>query len=172
MQLTAAGLQLRVENLRHQGKWYRAGTLTWSTQRGFRASVAFKVIQYRHEADLLLAYEVNRRPVQQKISFEPTEQRVGRRWWFLCPSCHRRIGVLYLPAGLTEFRCRYCYRLRYRSQQRDLDFLLKPIAAVAGVSRRIARKYLEESGRYLGLCLTGNSDLAELRGVRLQALPQ
>jgi hypothetical protein len=44
-----------------------------------------------------------------------------------------------------EFRCRKCYKLRYPSQEKDLDFLLKPLAAAAGVSKRTARKALEES---------------------------
>ena len=145
MLLTEGGLQLRVEKLRHKGRWHRAGSLTWSSDKGVRAGVNFKVAEYLHEAEVVLTYRANGRPMEQKIACEPTEQfRAGRRWWFLCPGCTRRMGVLYLPPGRTEFRCRGCYGLRYRSQQRDLDFLLKPIAAAAGVPRRIVRKYLFE----------------------------
>lgn len=39
----------------------------------------------------------------------------GLRYWFLCPDCHRRSGVLYQgPNGLT---CRICVGYRYRSSR-------------------------------------------------------
>jgi len=36
----------------------------------------------------------------------------GRRPWFYCPGCQRRVGILYLRG--RYFRCRHCQRLRYR----------------------------------------------------------
>jgi hypothetical protein len=146
MLLTEGGLQLRVEKLRHRGQWHRAGSLSWSNGRDLSAGVDFRVAEYLHEAEVVLTYRANGRPMEQKIACEPTEQYPsGRRWWFLCPGCNRRMGVLYLSPGRTEFRCRGCYSLRYRSQLRDLDFLLKPLAAAAGITRRAARKYLYET---------------------------
>ena len=41
----------------------------------------------------------------------------GKRWWFLCPKCHRRCRVLYLAPGFTYFICRICGNLSYESQQ-------------------------------------------------------
>ncbi len=44
----------------------------------------------------------------------------GRRPWFLCPTCGRRVGLLILGGKL--FACRHCYRLKYWSQlETDLD---------------------------------------------------
>ena len=40
----------------------------------------------------------------------------GVRWWFACPSCGRRVGILYLPSGGRLFRCRHCYDLTYQSR--------------------------------------------------------
>ncbi len=40
----------------------------------------------------------------------------GLRWWFACPSCGRRVGILYLPSGGRLFRCRHCYDLTYQSR--------------------------------------------------------
>ena len=40
----------------------------------------------------------------------------GVRFWFVCPGCSRRVGVLYLAPGHDRFRCRYCLRLAYESQ--------------------------------------------------------
>jgi hypothetical protein len=145
MQLTEGGLKLRPRNLRDRAKWLNRGTLTWSTPRGAKASVSFRVVAYAEEAEVFLDYQVNGAPVHQRILCDSTVQHDGgRRWWFMCPGCDRRMEVLYLPPRQKEFKCRRCYKLRYPSQERDLDFLLKPMAAAAGVPRRIARKYWEE----------------------------
>ena len=39
----------------------------------------------------------------------------GKRTWFSCPTCRRRVGVLYHANGLP-FRCRTCCKLAYPSQ--------------------------------------------------------
>jgi len=36
----------------------------------------------------------------------------GRRAWFLCPHCKRRVAVLH---GSTTIACRHCFRLAYPS---------------------------------------------------------
>lgn len=41
--------------------------------------------------------------------------RGGKRLWFACPTCARRVGVLYHQNGLP-FRCRICCDLAYPSQ--------------------------------------------------------
>ena len=47
----------------------------------------------------------------------------GRRVWFLCPGCHRRVAVLW---GWKYFRCRHCHGLAYKSQSEGkLDRLLR-----------------------------------------------
>jgi hypothetical protein len=55
------------------------------------------------------------------------------------------MGVLYLPLGAKEFRCRDCHRLRYESQEHAQNFLLFPIMAATGVPKRIARRALREA---------------------------
>jgi hypothetical protein len=42
----------------------------------------------------------------------------GKRTWFSCPTCGRRVGVLYHANGLP-FRCRTCCKLAYPSQYRS-----------------------------------------------------
>jgi hypothetical protein len=39
----------------------------------------------------------------------------GKRPWFSCPTCRRRVGLLYHANGLP-FRCRICCKLAYPSQ--------------------------------------------------------
>ncbi len=40
----------------------------------------------------------------------------GVRYWFGCPSCGRRVGILYLATGDVHFRCRHCNNLSYHSR--------------------------------------------------------
>ena len=42
----------------------------------------------------------------------------GVRYWFACPCCYRRSGVLYLVPGEVYFMCRHCSNLTYRSRVR------------------------------------------------------
>jgi hypothetical protein len=65
----------------------------------------------------------------QEIALTVTPCRFGgRRAWFSCPSCGRRVGKVYLPCEMYNglgrrvawFRCRFCYGLTYE-QRRDRD---------------------------------------------------
>ena len=40
----------------------------------------------------------------------------GVRYWFLCPSCSKRVGTLYLAPGGGCFKCRHCNNLTYESR--------------------------------------------------------
>ena len=79
-------------------------------------------ICYRMEADrMVLNYRHKPpggewEPVEQVISFDRTPCNYGgRRTWFRCPRCGKRVAVLY-GAG-KYFFCRHCYDLTYASQQ-------------------------------------------------------
>ncbi|RRD69505.1 MULTISPECIES: hypothetical protein [unclassified Desulfovibrio] len=50
----------------------------------------------------------------------------GRRPWFLCPSCGRRVAILY---GGAAFLCRACHRLGYWTQGQRADSRLHYKAA-------------------------------------------
>jgi hypothetical protein len=39
----------------------------------------------------------------------------GKRLWFRCPGCGRRVGVLY--RGLESVGCRKCLGIRYRGER-------------------------------------------------------
>lgn len=38
----------------------------------------------------------------------------GWRYWFLCPSCIRKVGVLYRKPMKRQFLCRDCHKLTYQ----------------------------------------------------------
>ena len=42
----------------------------------------------------------------------------GRRMWFRCQVCDRRIAVVYLPPGQERLACRHCHRLTYTQSKR------------------------------------------------------
>ena len=52
----------------------------------------------------------------------------GERPWFLCPSCGRRVAILY---GGAVFACRHCYRLAYQVQhETDNDRTIRKVDAI------------------------------------------
>jgi hypothetical protein len=52
-----------------------------------------------------------------RLTFTPTNFS-GKRAWFACPQCYRRVGRLFWPVyGGWAFRCRHCWRLRYYTQR-------------------------------------------------------
>ncbi len=65
-----------------------------------------------------------RQDVRLTFSLGP---RGGKRTWFSCPTCRRRVGVLYHGNGLP-FRCRTCCGLAYPSQyvSRNLSYGRQP----------------------------------------------
>jgi len=56
----------------------------------------------------------------QSIEFASTSCYFGgKRKWFICPNCDKRVAVLYLTA--QRWSCRKCGRIRYSSQQESKD---------------------------------------------------
>ena len=54
----------------------------------------------------------------QDIQLTTTKTRFGgERNWFVCPSCTKRVGVLYLSPGKRVLKCRGCLQLPYFKQK-------------------------------------------------------
>jgi hypothetical protein len=61
---------------------------------------------------------------QQVIKLETTPCHYGgKRYWFLCPHCSKRVAVLYERNKL--YRCRHCHNLPYTSQRVQQDERLR-----------------------------------------------
>jgi len=96
------------------------GNISWS-RRGEETSS----IGYRVEAKRLI---INYYSKQNGGEWESIEQIItltwtypnygGKRIWFMCPQCNRRIAVLY---GGKYFLCRRCRNLTYSSQQESKE---------------------------------------------------
>ncbi len=66
-------------------------------------------------------------PLAQRSVVVPVvaaDQRLGgQRWWWRCPGCGRRCGILLAPRLDRPFSCRLCWRARYRSDYRKRSAL-------------------------------------------------
>jgi hypothetical protein len=98
------------------------GDLVWYGDQGQQHSVM------RFEADLRAniidtlylsyAFRGSGEALNYAIQLQCTNPHFGgRRFWFICVSCGRRAGVLYLPPGERVFACRICHDLTYLSCQ-------------------------------------------------------
>lgn len=65
-----------------------------------------------------LIYTMNGEPMRQHVPILATGCTYGgRRYWFGCPRCGRRVAILYLRN--RGFACRHCNRIAYASQSED-----------------------------------------------------
>jgi len=99
------------------------------------------------EQSAVLRFTRDRRKHAQAIALTFTPCRFGgRRAWFSCPSCGRRVGKVYLPCSMyisgrrvVWFRCRFCYGLTYEQRQdRDMYWTFRHRA------ERIEERWLGE----------------------------
>ena len=111
-------------------KLQRAGVLIPGRLFGWQWTVYDRPvadIQIRVEADRVVLIYRHRlsgdsewQDVQQPVYLAHTTCTYGgKRPWWLCPNCGRRVAVLYGPGKL--YACRHCYRLAYSSQRENLD---------------------------------------------------
>ena len=73
--------------------------------------------------DIQLGYKVESEgewtPVNETIHVTSTMLcSGGTRFWFNCPACGRRVGILFLPRGQKYFACRTCHQLTYACRLR------------------------------------------------------
>lgn len=82
-------------------------------------------------------------PVSQNIPLVTTQlYSRGKRYWFLCPNCKRRVGRLHLPYGRSYFFCWRCYDLTYMSCQEShkFDSFFARIGVHPSVGRRLFKR--------------------------------
>jgi YHS domain-containing protein len=82
-------------------------------------------------------------PVSQNIPLVTTKLHSGgKRYWFSCPNCRRRVGRIHLPHGKSYFFCRRCYDLTYMSCQEShkFDWFFARIGVLPSVRRRIFKR--------------------------------
>lgn len=106
--------------LMHKQGWLKMGArgdLNWSRGGEPNGSISY----YYNDDTLRLSYRYRKRggewkPIEQEVPIDHTACHYGgERPWFRCPSCSRRVALIYMADSL--FLCRHCYKLPYESQQ-------------------------------------------------------
>ena len=91
----------------------------------------------------------------------------GMRWWFICPECHRRVGILYKPRCSSFFFCRHCHDLTYDCCQDHRTFM-EPFAKRLKINKRYKQICAGEGRK--GFSKRELSQLAKLMN-KIQRLP-
>lgn len=90
----------------------------WRTDKGTQQTkVAITVVQDSLQVVFTMGVQRVHQTIQLTYSLGP---HGGKRPWFACPTCQRRVGILYHADGLP-FRCRTCCDLAYPSQYRSRE---------------------------------------------------
>lgn len=78
---------------------------------------------------MVMNYTQRGKRYEYDIILTPTKCNYGGyRYWFICPKCSRRVGVLYHAGVLV---CRHCINAPYKTQlMQPLDRLHKRVAAI------------------------------------------
>ncbi len=125
-------------------RWYRGGAETASVDYSLR-DIGFEGGQSVYI--LTLHSPIIRRgqriPVIQNIPLVTTQlPSGGKRYWFSCPNCRRRVGRLHLPHGRSYFFCRRCYDLTYMSCQEShkFDWFFARIGVPPSVGRSLFKR--------------------------------
>ncbi len=102
---------------------YKSTTITWtSSQTGKQSSIGLIVDMTAEEPYAQFNYTTTNKngdsTKHEYIAYlVSTDCNYGGiRWWFACPVCGLRVGVLYMAPGDTRFYCRHCNNLSYHSR--------------------------------------------------------
>lgn len=103
------------------------GTSDWSTNGEKHSSISFEAYTGCNDPYIRLDYHSSYGiPYDYRIYLTTTTPYYGgQRWWFLCPKCNARVGVLF---GDGLFMCRHCVNINYVCQQLQPMFRFKHLA--------------------------------------------
>jgi hypothetical protein len=92
-------------------------TIQWKQGAHQIAAAGAWLIREEGAVTAKLTYRYANQSIEDPIRLVQTASNLpncpGGRWWWLCPRCLRRAGVLYAPG--RYWRCRYCWKITYTS---------------------------------------------------------
>lgn len=95
------------------------GSLSWKCNGEAMGYIDYQC--FEDHLELNYRYRINGgdwQPMKQKIQLDETHCHYGgKRYWFRCSHCNRRVALLYCDGAL--FLCRHCYDLTYFSRQQS-----------------------------------------------------
>lgn len=152
-----SGWQVKAEHCRSidARHWAREGILQAGRSGGWAwtdpdtgmqlASIGYSV----EPGAVALIYPMKGEPMRQHVPILATGCNYGgRRYWFGCPSCGRRVAVLYLRTG--GFACRKCNRIAHASQSEDE--LRRTWRKQAKIERRLGEHWQRPKGMHWATC--------------------
>lgn len=111
---------LNVTQLNRGGWLYPNTTYEWVWRTNKGSSIeAVKITALESAVELSIPVE-STRMLQRVALIYSTGPHGGKRPWFTCPRCQRRVGILY-HAPFRPFFCRRCCNLAYPSQYQSRD---------------------------------------------------
>ena len=65
-----------------------------------------------------LSFTANGRYIEQFVKMTPdaVARSRGQRWWWQCPNCGRRCGMLFAIPSTAQFACRTCEGVTYTTR--------------------------------------------------------
>ena len=173
---TEDSLPLDIRRLQRDGALAPGRVFSWQWLVNDRVRASIQVRAESWQVELNYSYTREGQPaefVRQAVLLESTPCRLGgSRRWFCCPTCPRRVAVIYGVGRL--FACRRCKGLAYASQSegagdraiRHADLIRTRLGWPAGIANPVGakpkgmhwssfRNLTAEYGRVLGLSLHG-----------------
>ena len=123
-------------------------TITWTRSMTGKKTVVFLTVDVTGDPYVRLTYTLgdskgNMRDYDYQVSLVTTPCNLGGiRYWFACPTCFGRVGVIYLAPGNVHFMCRHCNDLSYHSRNESNVF------GILGVTDRKMKKLRSEIKRW------------------------
>ena len=83
----------------------------------------------QHAKAISMNYQFKGKPYAYDVGITTSSCHYGNyRYWFICPNCNKRVGVLYC-AGL--YVCRHCIGANYATQlMQPIDKLFRKVAKI------------------------------------------
>lgn len=134
-------LSVQYLNENHLLKGYIEKVLSWAIGERIVARIRARVVTSSDPPYIQCIYKVTDEEggavsYNYKILLTTTSCEFGgKRYWFLCPQCTRRVGILYI---LDEyFVCRICTGLHYKSQSENRQSIHYPLFHLLDMAQRI-----------------------------------
>lgn len=116
----ADSLRLPISRFNMKRDIHCSGILEWRNSNAVISSVRYEIDTRSHTQWIHLHYACGdtREERDDTIHLTTTTPNYGgHRWWFSCPACGHRVGVLFL---LNVLACRHCCNIAYTSQREPL----------------------------------------------------
>ena len=134
--------RLEVHRLKEENVLRPGCSFTWERTDGGNdnSSIHVTIHEDRLELEYLVTFKDGKsEKITDTVFLEWTACNYGgHRPWFECPSCGRRVGILYLRR--LRFKCRECHDLTYQSSQESGNALNQSTARVKRIKRKMGAK--------------------------------